>query len=679
MNIQKRIIMLAAALLCFVLWASHTLTPSLRAHAEQAPAEEMTSADCLACHNDSSLEKEVDGKKLSMHVSEGEFSASVHGSLDCKSCHSDVNAYPHDPTPARVSCAECHTEASEKYDHGLHAKAVQNGSSNAASCLACHGNAHRILASSDPKSKTSRTSIAQTCGACHGVKFVMEGTGLTSRPFLAYQESVHGRAVTEGRDQAAVCTDCHNSHDIRTAADAQSPIFKFNVPATCGKCHSDVQKEFAESIHGQAISRGNSQSPVCTDCHGIHAIKPHIDPGSPVAAQAVARTTCAKCHEGVRLSDEFGVEGKRVSSYLDSYHGLASRLGSTVVANCASCHGVHNILPSTDPHSTISKNNLVETCGKCHPGASENFALSQVHLDSASADRASVISGWVRSIYLWLIIGVIGFMLAHNGLAWHKKAKAARMAPDRTITRMNLNQRVQHWLLLSSFTVLVITGFALAYPDSWLAYVLGSNETIRSAGHRIAAIVMIGVGIYHVFYMTMTREGRQGLRDFLPRLKDFRDLVQTLLYYTGRRSDRPKIARFGYGEKIEYWAVIWGTIVMGITGLMLWFKIDAFGFLPRWIIDVALAVHFYEAVLATLAIIVWHLYHVIFDPDLYPINWAFLDGRISEKLYRREHELHYEELIAAESRQQHQAPPSGENKPTGEKGSDLLPAGSASD
>ena len=83
---------------------------------------------------------------------------------------------------------------------------------------------------------------------------------------------------------------------------------------------------------------------------------------------------------------------------------------------------------------------------------------------------------------------------------------------------------------------------------------------------------------------------------------------------------------------------------MGLTGLMIWFKIGIFGFLQRWWIDVALAIHFYEAVLATLAIIVWHFYHVIFDPDVYPINWAFLDGRMSEELTKKSTSLPYEQM-----------------------------------
>jgi len=121
-------------------------------------------------------------------------------------------------------------------------------------------------------------------------------------------------------------------------------------------------------------------------------------------------------------------------------------------------------------------------------------------------------------------------------------------------------------------------------------------------------------------------------------------VIGNFAYYLGAAKVKPRIARFGYAEKAEYWAVVWGTIVMGLTGLMIWFKLGLFAFLPRWAIDIALAVHFYEAVLATLAIIVWHFYHVIFDPDVYPVNLAFIDGRMSEDLYRHEHELAYEQM-----------------------------------
>lgn len=594
--------------------------------------------DCLECHHDPSLEKHVDPKA---------FQQSVHGVLSCADCHTDIKAFPHEPAPAKVSCGSCHTEAQQAFETGIHARAGQQGNGKTPACLTCHGDPHRIKPSSDPASPTAHANVPRTCGQCHSVKLVMESGGLSTQPFFSYQESVHGRAIAAGREKAAVCTDCHRSHDVLTAADAKSPIFKFNVPQTCGRCHENVSKEFQGSIHGQSLQRGNSQAPVCTDCHGIHLIKPHIDPTSSVASQALARTTCAKCHEGVRLSEEFGVAGHRATTYLDSYHGLASQLGSGVVANCASCHGIHNILASTDPRSTIHKDNLVQTCGQCHPGASQNFTAGKIHLDvPLSRDIGSLGTFWVRRIYLVLITLTLGGMVLHNGILWRRKALLHRAARPRPIVRMNRNQRVQHWLLLSSFIVLAATGFALKYPDSWLAWLLGANETFRRLGHRVAAVVMLVLGVYHAGYMLLTREGRQGVRDFLPRRKDLSDLFANLRYHLGRSPDKPRFGRFGYAEKAEYLAVVWGTLLMGITGLMLWFEVEVVRLLPRWSVDIATAIHFYEAILAVSAIFVWHFYQVIFDPDVYPINWAFWDGGVSEEHYREHHALHYEEIAA---------------------------------
>src|SRR5262249_61025272 len=128
-----------------------------------------------------------------------------------------------------------------------------------------------------------------------------------------------------------------------------------------------------------------------------------------------------------RLNEEFGVQGRRSTTYLASYHGLASKLGSQVVANCASCHGVHNILSSNDPRSTINRANLVKTCGQCHPGVTEKFALSRVHVDAPlSADMGSVAVRWIRKFYLGMIFAVVGAMLLHNLVIWLYKALKRR-------------------------------------------------------------------------------------------------------------------------------------------------------------------------------------------------------------------------------------------------------------
>ncbi len=622
-----------------------------------------TNEDCLACHGDSTMTKDVNGKPVSLYVNPEAFKTSIHGGMfACVDCHTDVKTSPHETTPAKISCATCHADQQAAYDRSYHARAIRAGDRQAATCVSCHGSPHELLSASDPKSRVNHANIPATCGTCHSQKYVMEASGHSAQPFASYEQSVHGKAVAAGSEKAAVCTDCHGSHEILAASDSKSSIFKFNVPLTCAKCHDAVKQEFMQSIHGQAIARGNSQAPVCTDCHGIHSIRAHRDPNSSVAAQNLAQVTCARCHEGMRLSQEFGFEGRRSTTYLASYHGLASKLGSQVVANCASCHGVHNILPSSDPRSTINRANLVNTCGQCHPGVTEKFASSKVHVDAPlSADVGSVAVRWIRKFYLGMIFAVIGAMLVHNLVIWKRKALARREQEHRLVVRMSLHQRWQHVVLFTSFITLVITGFALKFPDSWFAMLLGMSEKIRGLTHRVAGVVLIGVGAYHLFYVALTRDGRRLLLDFLPAPKDATDAWGTMLYYLGLRSEKPEFRRFNYAEKAEYWALVWGLIVMAGTGLMLWAKISVGRLLARWWLDVATAIHFYEAVLATLAIVVWHFYQVFFDPDVYPMNWAWWDGKMSFEHYREEHGLDTGTLLDAAREEARQELASKEN------------------
>jgi len=338
-----------------------------------------------------------------------------------------------------------------------------------------------------------------------------------------------------------------------------------------------------------------------------------------------------------------------VTTYLDSYHGLASEGGSAVVANCASCHGVHNILPSSDPRSTINRANLDATCGKCHQGVTQKFTLTKVHLDgSRSRDVGSVAVRWIRWFYLGLIFAVIGAMFLHNAIIWRSKAAARRSMMNPMMTRMSTNQRWQHLILLTSFILLVITGFALKFPNSWLAEVLAMGERLRSITHRVAGVILIGAGIYHVFYLAIARDGRRLIRDFAPRPKDVFDALGTMRYYLGVSREKPKFGRFNYAEKAEYWALVWGTALMAVTGIMMWAKVWVGDLLARWWVDVATTIHFYEAILATLAIVIWHFYQVFFDPDVYPMNWAWWDGKMPVDHYRHEHELDKESLRAAE-------------------------------
>jgi cytochrome b subunit of formate dehydrogenase len=665
----------------WILWGILFVTTPLVARSLPASDEQ-----CLACHGDSGMKSE---SGRSLHVDAAKFKNSMHSALSCTDCHVGVKDYPH-PKPMRMpscgtcheepaaqmpksvhsilgsgaggcigchgpahevqaaekilpgQCASCHADAVRKYQLGVHAVAREDGDKQAPTCVACHGGPHRILAADDPNSPVNHTRIPATCARCHAQKFVMERTGFSTQPYYSYEESVHGKAVAAGSTQAAVCTDCHGVHEIRTASDDQSSIFKFNVPATCGKCHDTEDKEFVQSIHGQAIAQGNWMAPVCTDCHGIHSIKSHLDPNSPVNAHNVAQATCARCHESVRLSQEFGFEGSRETTYLASYHGLASRLGSQVVANCASCHGAHYILPSSDPRSTINPANLSKTCGQCHPGANAKFASMRVHVEAPlSADVGSKAVRWIRRLYLSMIFAVIGAMLLHNFIIWRAKLVARRQAERALVMRMPWHFRWQHAALLTSFFVLVLTGFALKFPGSWFDQMLGLGEHLRGLLHRIAAVVLITVSLYHFIDVLVTREGRRLAHDLFPTLDDIRGAWQNVSYYLGLSARKPEFARFNYAEKAEYWALVWGMVVMAVTGVALWAKVLVGNHLPHWWLDVATAIHFYEAVLATLAIVVWHFYQVFLDPDVYPMNWAWWDGKMPLHHYREEHGLDF--------------------------------------
>jgi len=346
----------------------------------------------------------------------------------------------------------------------------------------------------------------------------------------------------------------------------------------------------------------------------------------------------------------------RFKTFQDSYHGLALRAGSVEVANCASCHGYHDIKPSSDPTSRINKANLAVTCGKCHPGANENFAKGTIHVIVAREGEAVLY--WIKMFYISLIVITIGGMFIHNLFDFVKKAKlryAIRQGKIREevygpslYLRMNLSERLQHGALLVSFFTLVITGFMLRFPDAWWVVLIRqfseSAFEIRSLAHRIAGVVLITAGLYHLYYIFFVPRGKQLIQDLLPRLQDIRDLRNVALYNLGFSKTKPKFDRFSYVEKAEYWALVWGTVVMAGTGFIMWFDNTFIGLFTKLGWDIARTIHYYEAWLATLAIIVWHFYFVIFNPNVYPMNLAWIRGKLTEAEMREEHPLELERI-----------------------------------
>ncbi len=631
---------------------------------ETPHAKVIKPVDCGACHDVFGYLESVHARPVGGQEVQGKKGAPPAAS--CKDCHGTHEILsPKVPESATnrahiaQACGKCHESVELHYARSAHGIALAKGVKGAPSCVDCH-TAHEVELLSSAASPLYKTSEAKVCLKCHLDNAEIRQRTAPSAGFIAgFESSVHGVALAKGNAKAASCSDCHGAHDMKRGNDPTSRVNKWNIPQTCAKCHGEIAKTYDESVHGKALIEGNRESPSCTDCHGEHQIFAPSDPRARVSPTNVSAQVCAVCHSSVTLNQKFGLPTERFRTFADSYHGLASRAGQAEVANCASCHGVHNIKQSSDPTSTINKANLAITCGRCHPGAGENFAKGMVHV--ASESRNEPLLYWVRAIYVSLIGITIGGMLAHNVFDFLRKSRI-QIAIRRGILpephhgqeeylRMSLNERFQHGLLAGSFILLVMTGFALRFPDAWwvraIRQISESAFQVRSLTHRIAGVVLIAVGIYHALYLFLTSRGRQVLSDILPKLQDVRDASDLIRFNLGFLKVKPRLPRFSYIEKAEYWALIWGTVVMAGTGFILWFDNYFLNLLTKLGWDVARTIHYYEAILAALAILVWHFYFVIFNPSVYPINTAFWNGKLTEEQMEDEHGLELAQIRAA--------------------------------
>lgn len=214
--------------------------------------------------------------------------------------------------------------------------------------------------------------------------------------------------------------------------------------------------------------------------------------------------------------------------------------------------------------------------------------------------------------------------------------------------RFNINERIQHIFLILTFVVLMITGFSLMFPYSvWTVITIRllGGFYLRGIIHRIAAISFIALCIYHFFVIIFTKSGKKEIKELFPSLKDFSDLFQMSQYFIGLKKEKPKFGRFSYIEKSEYWALVWGSIIMIITGILLWAMPQTIGHFTKLAFDIAKVIHGYEAVLAGLALLVWHFYHVHLNPEDFPFkNKIWLNGKISKEKMEKEHPLELERM-----------------------------------
>jgi cytochrome b subunit of formate dehydrogenase len=603
-----------------------------------ARGEAIPNGDCFDCHSDKELMgTNQAGRTVSMYVDKAAYAASVHADQACTDCHDDIKELEHPPVLKPVDCSDCHDEETKDYRESLHGLAARTGVVEAASCADCHGSPHYALASDNTNSPAHFANVPHTCAACHGDLEKMRKFGLRKdTAVVSYENSAHGKALgtqTNGK-HAAVCTDCHGSHRLLAATDVRSELHWQNIPKTCGKCHEEVADRFHVSVHGLAAAKGDRDAPVCTDCHGEHDIASARDDRSKVSASHIPET-CGQCHGAERIATRYAFSSSVVDTYEQSFHGLASKLGGVAAANCASCHGVHDILPSSDPRSAVHPDNLPKTCGECHPGIGTRLAAGpmQIHLPPGAAEGKHPAVNLVSRAYFWMIVFVIGGMFVYNFIDYaarvREQIRRVKADPYAEV-RMTPILRAQHFSMIILFFTLAYTGFVHKYPEaawSWPFRAIENGSHLRGELHRIAGWAFTALFAVHLVLLVATRRGHAYLVHLALKPHDAADALNRLQRNLGARKPAEPYRRFTFAEKAEYWALVWGSVVMIVTGIVLIYSENVLSLWPKVWLELSQVIHYYEAVLATLAIVVWHLYWVIFEKSEYPMNTAWLIGR----------------------------------------------------
>jgi len=591
-------------------------------------------ADCMRCHGDQSLTVERDGVQVPLYLDSERYAFSEHGHIACAQCHTDVT--PDHPErscatiTSPVDCSICHAEVVQDYELSSHGRLAAQEDADVPTCLTCHDKHF----TEDPKLPTSRTfsrNVPQLCGECHSAGAVAAGRIDSDIPDIvgSYVRSAHGKGLLDsGLVVSASCIDCHTAHRPLPADNEASSVHPDRIAETCGVCHMGIEEEFKGSIHWHENVVTNETLPTCEDCHTSHTISRTDAAGF----RFMMMDQCGRCHEDF------------AETFFDTYHGKVTQLGSEGAAKCYDCHGTHNILPMSDPDSTLSHKNVVSTCATCHPKAHRQFAGYLTHATHHDPDRYPFLfySFWFMTI---LLVGTLTFFLLHT-LLWLFRLWRTRdqWRPLKTAestqfyVRFTRKQRIMHLVMLISFFTLALTGMALKFSYmGWahgLSRLLGGFATMGVL-HRIGAVILIALFVYHVrdVFRLKRESGRTwlgylfGTDSLMFNLNDIKQFWQNTKWFLGL-GPRPEYGRFTYWEKFDYFAVFWGVFIIGSTGLVLWFPELFTRVLPGWSVNVATIIHSDEALLAVGFIFTIHFFNTHFRPDKFPMDPVIFTGRV---------------------------------------------------
>ena len=562
---------------------------------------------CLKCHADDDDDAKIweydDGSKKYIYVDPDKFEHSVHGKRYCVECHTNVKIKRHEhqeKLPIIVSCIECHTREWKKqqssptpeYKHldivmknidsymkSIHARpSLADQSRTNAACYDCH-EPHQVAALGSIQRKEHRLKIPEICGRCH------------PREKKAYLTSIHGKEVVQNKNsKAAVCSDCHTTHNIDSPKKDKTKLL---ITKNCGNCHEQQLKTYRASYHGQVNKLGFTNTAKCYDCHGNHAIKKVDDPTSKVFA-ANRIKTCQQCHKN---APEGFLSFQPHGNPHDFEHYPA--LWITAKFMDALIIGVFVFFWT---HVTLwfYREYKDRKAGKGYfpPPCDE---------DTVYFRRFS--TTW-RILHLLFAVSTMTLVLTGSSLLFSQT----------------------HWAKI-------------------VVEILGGPQ-IEGIVHRTAAIIWlsvffihIGIAAYNIFVVQRKTFRWFGPTSMLPNWQDLRDIRAMFGWFFGRR-ERPAFEHWTYWQKFDYWAPFWGAAVIGFSGLMLFFPTKTAMILPGYVFNIATIVHADEALLATIFLFTVHFFNEHFRPDKFPLNISIFTGAVPLEEFKHDHKLEYERLKA---------------------------------
>jgi cytochrome b subunit of formate dehydrogenase len=494
---------------------------------------------------------------------------SAHKDMDCQDCHTTMTAVPHTPSMEhdKPSCAGCHDDEATAFAASAHAK-PDKVKGDHPTCATCHGGGdpHAI----HPIAYFTRPVKAELCSQCHRDRARMRRYGVDPDAVASYEESFHGKALLRFHaSNVAVCTDCHTTHSMLPPSNPKAPTNRLNAGHLCSQkgCHNGAGANFAMSGANHLRLKIKSDP---------------ILKGTDLFFRILVIFMVSFLFLGVILDLRLKVFGKGTP-------------------RCGKAAGL-----------------LV----------SISFLFGSASLAAGLFHEGILAAACIVLAFALLMLAYLAYFL------WSPKALTPT-EPQKTYPRFSLSQRIQHVLLMLCFTVLIATGFPLHfYAVSWLQSLyafIGGMHAAREI-HRIAAAGLICVWIYHLVEL-LVRWARAGFSrsalTMVPTRQDVLDFIQQTKVYLGLSDKEPEWGRFQVRQKLDYLAEYWGIPVMVVSGIIMWFPIYWGNHLPEEALSIAIVAHGWEATLAFLAIILWHLNHEIFNPDAFPMRKVWITGVLS--------------------------------------------------